>query len=169
MQRYFEQLVEDIQNSYRDRVKNASFPVYSAGTMLHDVPDKFVHLPFHPAKPIYQWMNIDVELFPPLDRWTTEQLYRICELLRCLFEAYEYSLITPWDLSPEEEYPFFIEALRMIDTCTAGMGEDSWLIEIYFCKMESATCPFKENCMLESRYKSCNEYQKERWWKYECE
>jgi hypothetical protein len=98
MQRYLEQLMEDIYKSYQDIKKNTTFLVYSTGTILKDVPEKYAHLPFFPTKPIHQWMNLEIDLFPPADKWESKQLHRICAALRQLFEEYGYELGIPWSL-----------------------------------------------------------------------
>ena len=147
MQRYFEQLMEDIYQSYKDLQKNTEFTIYPTELVVRDVPENFARLPCYPAKPIYKWMKLDADAFPPAEKWESAQLHRICAALRQLFEEYNYDLDIPWSLSPKDEYPFLIQALRVVEMCNAMERDEISPVQIEICKDDPLTCPFKDDCL----------------------
>jgi hypothetical protein len=152
MQKYMEQLIEDIQKSAAEIDKNAEqFYV----PMPKGVPEHLQHLPVIPMKKAHQWFNLSLEAFPPAEKWDEYQLLYMCVILRQLFEHYNMEVELPNSMPYEMVYTFLLKAL---DTYACCQPEESSIEQITFCEGDEATCPFGEYCANEGEY-SCDTWE----------
>ena len=142
MQRYMDQLIEDIQESAVNKDTNSE-QYYVP--MPHSVPEHLRHLPVIPEQKAHQWFRLSPEMFPPAGKWNEYQLLYFCVLLRSLFEHYNIEVEIPHGLPYDKVYTFLIKALNEYTTCT--QDHDS-VNTISFCEGEYTTCPFGKHCTL---------------------
>ncbi len=163
MQLYFEQLKDDIRESYNNRFQNTYQIDYNAGSVLDNIPENLRPIPFFEMRPIYQWMQLDPDAFPPAEKWNGEQLKEICAMLRQLFEEYDYDLMIPFELPFEYEYKWLIKALRVEES--NFLNSEHGPAEIAFCNHDTTTCPFGDFCAGEDCWGSIHDGKN--WRKYE--
>ncbi|HEX3006572.1 MAG TPA: hypothetical protein VHO90_03045 [Bacteroidales bacterium] len=141
IRRYLEQLVADVRLSAQNRDKNIEYdPILVVAPP--NLPDHLKHLPVVPAQPIYKWMRLDPEAFPPAEKFENEEeLIFFCSLLRQLFEHYHYQIQLPCHLPFAMTYEYLIKAFYAVESCSE---ESSNLIS--FCTGDEDTCPFGDYC-----------------------
>lgn len=140
MQRYMEQLIEDIQESAKNRDQH----MQEIPPGVYNVPEHLAHLPVIPARKAYQWFNLSLDAFPDADKWNEYQLLYMCVILRSLFEHYHINVELPNDLPYDRVYAYLLKAL---DTYTTVEPDGSNLIS--FCSGDPETCPFSDYCYKE--------------------
>lgn len=157
MQRYMEQLIDDIRESAANSVQNSE---QFAVPMPPGVPEHLRHLPVIPEKKAYEWFDLSLEMFPPADRWNDYQLLFFCVILRSLFEHYNIQVEIPNYLPYDQVYTFLLKAL---DSYTSCLPETESLNVITFCECDEDTCPFGEYCAKESEY-HCDTWALGQYW-----
>lgn len=164
IQPYLDYLMEDIRQSYTDRFKNTAQPSLTAGAVLRDVPEHLVEIPFLQMRPIYEWMRLNPEAFPPAGKLSRDQLRRLCNMIRHLFEAYNYDIQVPFELDFPEEYHWLVKALSISEANTLDEEGENGPDQVYPCERNHDTCPFGDYC----RAPHCDFYNDGRvWLKYE--
>lgn len=154
MQRYFEQLVEDIRESARHKDRNVQFNV---PTDLLKVPEEYAHLPVVPAQKAYQWFRLSLDMFPPAEKWNQKQLLYMCVILRHLFEHYNIEVELPNHLPYDKVYAYLLKALDTYTSC-----EQDHPNTITFCEGEAEDCPFGYYCASEGSY--CDSWGMGQYW-----
>lgn len=144
MQRYFEQLIDDIRESAKNKDQNVQFNI---PTDLLDVPEEYEHLEVEPAQKACDWFRLSPETFPPAEKWTEKQLLYMCVILRQLYEHYNISVELPSYLPYDMVYTYLLKAMDVYTTC-----EQEHLNEISFCDGKGYDCPFGEHCTNEGEY-----------------
>ncbi len=142
MQRYFEQLIDDIRESAKNKEENVKFV---APTLL-DVPEHLAHLPVIPARKACDWFRLSLEAFPAAEKWDDDyQLVYMCVILRTLFEHYDINVDLPNDLPFDMTYEYLLKAMNEYTTCE----QDNSCNTIDFCHEDSQACPFEDYCTKE--------------------
>jgi hypothetical protein len=140
MQKYFEQLIEDIKEAMASRERNtARYFVPMPG----EVPEHLLRPPAEKEKKAYQWFNLSLEAFPPADKWNEYQLLYLCVSLRQLFDHYNLLVQLPHKMPYDQVYTFLLKALDMTTPCNPY---ESTVDFISFCDWEKKTCPFGKHC-----------------------
>jgi hypothetical protein len=156
IQRYLQQLVSDIRESARNKDINIQYPPELVTLM--DIPEHLAHLPVEPAQRVHKWMKLDPETFPPADQMNLNQLIYMCNILKQLFEHYNYEVQLPHSLPFPIVYEYLIKALNEVERC----NQENVSV-ISFCTGEKATCPFGEYCTrINDDY--CNTWLFGHWW-----
>jgi hypothetical protein len=146
MQRYIDQLLEDIAAAHRMKVK----------TVPQDKPfsieDHFEEverwLESDPEHTFAYYCGLQLEQFPPAERLTDKQLHAIYKAFGHLLFSWNLSEDLPESLPLRRAYSFLISILhRKVEIVTDGF------ITIEFCSCDPSSCPFEEYC-------SCKEYLK---------
>lgn len=141
---YFEQLVEDIQESAKHKDRNIVFDI---PTDLLKVPEGFEHLPVEPAQKAYQWFRLSLDMFPTADKWNERQLLFMCVILRSLFEHYNINVELPNDLPYNQVYTYLLKAMNTYVTCNEEHPDT-----VSFCEGEEDDCPFGDYCASAGSY-----------------
>ena len=142
MQKYFEQMAEDIRQSAASRERNtARYFVPMPGQPPEQLPQQ----PVEAEKKACEWFALSPEAFPPAEKWDEYQLLSMCVLLRQLFEHYNLQVELPNKMPYHRVYTFLLKAL---DTITPCNPHDDCVDFISFCDCEEATCPFGHHCAM---------------------
>lgn len=145
MQRYVEQLLEDIAAA------KANLPVFFDD---YDEEDYYM-LPAHleaeeaPYQKLKDWLQLEPIIFPPADRLSTLQIMKILDGLVSLMKHFNYILNFPSSVPPALRYSVFIKEL---DKNTPYLTYNYWQID--FCNYESMTCPFGTSFCTCKQYES---------------
>lgn len=154
--RYLEQLVEDIRESARNKDHNVSYPPELV--VAPNVPEHLEHLPVIPVRAVYKWMRLDPEAFPRVDQLSELQTIYFCNILRQLYEHYNFEVQLPKDLPYSLVYQYLKKGLYKVGTCS----QES-LNTISFCEGDESKCPFSEYCSrVNDDY--CNSWIFGHWW-----
>ncbi|MDF9795055.1 hypothetical protein OKW21_000318 [Catalinimonas alkaloidigena] len=144
MQRYFEQLVDDIRESAKNKDQNVQFNI---PTDLLEVPEEYEHLEVEPAQKASEWFRLSPEMFPPAEKWTERQLLYMCAILRQLYEHYNIIVELPSYLPYDLVYTYLLKAMDVYITC-----DQESLNDIRFCDGKGYECPFGKHCTNEGEY-----------------
>ena len=138
MQRYVEQLIEDIERV----AKNPPTPAYTeAPPGFEDKPD-IVELALVKFKPLSEWTGIDLMYFPDLIKLTGTQMQMINKAIFKLFESMNIELVdVPDDIPPEILYGILRGSW---DTPVQYLPTSGFDLEL--CTGEEKTCPYGEYC-----------------------
>ncbi len=162
----YEQLMIELIASNENRYQNAAQPSLTAGMMLPDVEDKFADAPFLFEKPIYQWMNLEIDFFPPSSHWKEDELKVLWGAMRQLFGAYNFYAAIPWDIPLTLEYDSWLALLKQPSICLLTLNDGSGMEYLDICKGNEAQCPFGKDCLKEGE-QHCFEYlRNENWQRY---
>lgn len=154
--RYLEQLVDDIRESAKNKDHNISYPPELV--VAPNVPEHLEHLPVIPVRPVYKWMRLDPEAFPPAEQLNEMQIIYFCNILRQLFEHYNYEVQLPRALPYNMVYHYLIKAFYKVEPCNQEN-----LNTIYFCEGDESNCPFGEYCgRVNDDF--CNSWIFGHWW-----
>ena len=158
LQRYLEQLVGDIRESAKNRDTNVQYPPELVRAP-DNIPEHLAHLEVIPAQEVYKWMRLDPETFPPADKLNDDQIIYFCNILRQLFEHYNYEIEMPIGLPFRLVYEYLIKAFYKFETCKQG----ETINVISFCNGDEANCPFGEYCTkVNDDY--CDSWIFKHWW-----
>ncbi len=146
MQRYMEQLVDEIRQSAKDKDENIQFNV---PTELLTVPKGYEHFPVIPAQKAFEWFRLSVDTFPPAEKWNEKQLLYMCVILRHLFEHYNINVALPNDMPYDMVYSFLLEAMHKYTSC-----QQEHQNHISFCNGDEDSCPFGKFCATDDH--SCD-------------
>lgn len=162
----FDQLSEDFRNSYKNCNQNAAQDVFPSGLVLANLDENWQNAPHLTAKPIYEWMGLEIDFFPPSIYWTEEQLKLLCSNFRQLFEAYRYFAVIPWTITLDEEYDAWLKAARKVEVCWLGVEGSATVEPVQVCQDVPSTCPFKEHCMHKDGRSCIEAFPVEQWNRY---
>lgn len=144
MQRYFEQLVEDIRESAKNKDQNVQYHIPED---LLNIPEEYEYLPVELQQKAYEWFRLSPEMFPPASKWSPRQLLYMCVVLRQLFEHYNIMVEMPNDLPYKKVYQYLLKALNMDTSC-----HQEYINQISFCEGERSSCPFGDYCAFDGKY-----------------
>ena len=162
----YDQLRQDFFASYENRFENAVHPDLTAGIMVPHLEEEYASLPFLFKKPIYEWMHLEIEYFPPSSHWQEEELKILCASFRQLFEAYNYFAAMPWHIEITLEYDSWLEMLKQYSACHLTLNDGTGMEYVDICKGQEHQCIFGNSC-LKSGDQHCYEYQGNgNWQKY---
>lgn len=156
IKRYLEQLVDDVRESAKNKEQNLQFPK----ELLDEPPEHLAHLEVIPVQKVYKWMRIDPEAFPPAEQLSDDQIIYFCNLLKQLFEHYNYEVHMPKSLPFRMVYEYLVKALDRTEACQQG----ETLNVIAFCDGDETKCPFGSYCSkINDDY--CDTWLFGHWWK----
>jgi hypothetical protein len=142
MERYIQQLIEDMENV----AKHPPAPVYfETPPHLAETPD-IAELALVPFKTIEEWTGIKQEVFPDFDQLVGGQWERVNEAIFKVFDSLNIKLIdAPDDIPPEMLYEVLTTNWDAQVQYLPSTGMD-----LELCTGDPDTCPYGEFC-------SCNE------------
>lgn len=142
MERYIQQLIEDLDNVACHPPKT---PYVEVPPHLDEYPE-IAQLAMVPFKPISKWTGIDQEVFPDFDELQGDQWKRVNEAIFRVFESLKILLIdAPPDIPPEWLYDVLTTNWDHPVQYLPSTGMD-----LELCTGNFMTCPYGDFC-------SCNE------------
>lgn len=137
MQRYIEQLIEDM-NEIIDSNEKKSAVIENDDAEPFDDVEKFIDGPFYPLGEI---LGLEKVALPPIERLNREQIHEIYPVLIDLLEVFNFIPEFPRNVDIALKYHLirekWEEEFAKIDSGTS---------HIEFCNYDSANCPFGKQC-----------------------
>ncbi len=141
MQRYIEQLLEDLQNAHREEV--AMFETeeeLSIEQHLAEV-EKWLEQG-EPEHTFSYYSGIQKGVFPPVEKLTQIQIEKLIKGIRQLFFSWNMDVDIPKELEIAKTYAFMLQVFdKKVEIVTSGF------VTIEFCAYNVEACPFEEHCI----------------------
>ncbi|MCK4663746.1 MAG: hypothetical protein KAT68_12820 [Bacteroidales bacterium] len=144
MNRYVKQLIEDIEKSISKVPEpNEIYEGLDPESDENDIED-MSHVEQYlngEELPMEQYFGLEQELFPHVDKLTSEQIDMLTEAFARLWNAYHFVPDFPENLPNKIRYKLMREYLKHETTCVT-FGE----IHMEFCDYDEENCPFPGYC-----------------------
>ena len=155
MERYIQQLVEDIQNAHRQLTKEETEKVETFEQHIEEV-ERFLE----GAEDLIQQnfgyhCNLHKEQFPPPERLTSEQMNKVCEAFDQLLFTWNIHADFPDNLPIEMAYETLVSVLdrKFIIPISGFVG-------LEFCDYVPEECIFKEYCTCKELFAEMDEEER---------
>ncbi|MBI4645184.1 MAG: hypothetical protein HY738_00985 [Bacteroidia bacterium] len=132
MQRYIEQLVEDIRARKNYVPKEEPF-----SEVYEEFEVQMMTLEDGPDTQLSKVFKLDKEAFPPADKLTNEQIETLVNEILSLWAAYNIEAMYPENVPPRILYPLLVEQLDKPFQYWTG-----WQMTMELCDYEPDRCPF---------------------------
>jgi len=134
MQRYTEQLIEDIQ----DAKKRPRPPKMELAPELEFVrgAEEYLHGKFYKMGKLF---GLEKKQFPSIDKLNPKQIEKIAFEFELLWEAFNFIPYFPDGLPAEIKYKLLVDYLEY-ETTYVSVGNNNF----EFCTYDPKTCPFPE-------------------------
>jgi hypothetical protein len=138
MQRYIEQLIEDLA----EVAKNPPPPAYIETPPHLDESPEIAELALVPFKPISEWTGIGPEVFPDMTDLSGDECDRVNEAIFKVFDSLGLTLVdAPSDIPPERLYEVLTTNWYHPVQYLPSSGMD-----LELCTGNPMTCPYGEYC-----------------------
>ncbi len=143
MNRYIEQLIEDLQAARKFAPKQRSRNEMNEEEIWDELVEIDKIIDEEPDRPLQNIFGIDPASFPPIDKLTTEQAQLLSAKILELWAAFNIEASYPKNFPLERFYPMLVEKFRK-----PFMYFPMGITGIEFCHYEPEECPFgDEYCM----------------------
>lgn len=137
MQRYIEQLIEDMKETIDSIEQKKSVIQKDEKDQFADV-EKFLDGPFHPLGEI---LGFEKVVLPPIEKLNREQIHELYPVLVDLLEAHNFSPEFPRKVDIALKYHLIREKWH-----DEFAHMDSGTSHIDFCDYDPSNCPFGKQC-----------------------
>ncbi|MGV8138539.1 MAG: hypothetical protein AB2L20_25335 [Mangrovibacterium sp.] len=138
MQRYIEQLIEDLE----EVAKNQPPPVYIEAPPHLDENPEIAELALVSFKPVSEWIGIAPEVFPGMTDLSGDECERVNEAIFKVFDSLRLTLVdAPSGIPPECLYEVLTTTWDHPVQYLPSSGMD-----LELCTGDPMTCPYGEYC-----------------------
>ena len=136
MKKYLKYLLDDIEAAKKNKPP-APKQSNDASEMFRG-PEEFLN---SPLQNMSEWFGLDARAFPPVERWSEEDLTTIIDAMTKLWYVYNYDAAFPEGVGTKLKYELFVKVLtEPVPYLSFGM------ITIDFCESDVNSCALGEFC-----------------------
>jgi hypothetical protein len=140
MQKYIDQLIEDIQAAHKPEEENKNGDPPSLKDHFREI-EKFIGME-EPEHDFSYYCGLREQQFPAAELLTSKQIRLLFNAFSKLVLSYNISVLIPKAIPLPEAYSLLISVLNR-KVFIVNFGN----VVVEFCTTDPPSCPFKEHCL----------------------